>query len=121
MFKLIDGSLFKEINHYYTTKDQIVTFEFDHGTRSHKVITYDSAQNLYMSKRRGFLCGPEKEEADKWYTVDIDLAFKCNWLKFKQNEHFADELLVKNLSIDSSGPLATLRRFLLSNEAMASI
>ncbi|MCV5084791.1 hypothetical protein OFB78_29790, partial [Escherichia coli] len=84
------------LNHNYKSKDQIVSFEFDNGTRRHKVITYDSAQRLYQSKRGGFLSGPEKEEearlssnafksgmvdsdnfvnrADEWYTNDIDLA-----------------------------------------------
>uniref|UniRef100_T1L1V5 Uncharacterized protein n=1 Tax=Tetranychus urticae TaxID=32264 RepID=T1L1V5_TETUR len=71
----------------------ISTLEIEHGTRRLKVLTYDSAQYLYQSKRRGLLSGPEEEErvADEWYTIDVDLAFKCNWLKFRQNEHFADE------------------------------
>uniref|UniRef100_T1L1V8 NADAR domain-containing protein n=1 Tax=Tetranychus urticae TaxID=32264 RepID=T1L1V8_TETUR len=112
IFNIDETSMF---HHNYKTKNQISTLEFDYETCRLKVLTYDSAQYLYQSKRRGLLSGPEEEErvrlssdpfaagmvntdnfvnkADEWYTIDIDLAFKCNWLKFKQNEHFADELL----------------------------
>uniref|UniRef100_T1L1V3 Uncharacterized protein n=1 Tax=Tetranychus urticae TaxID=32264 RepID=T1L1V3_TETUR len=78
--------------HKYATEEQIVTFEFDRETGCHEVRTYNSAKELFLAKKNGLLSGPDDDISFR-YGSDIDFAFKCNWLKFRQNKHFADELL----------------------------
>lgn len=113
------GSMFDVRNgHFldfdYRTSNQITMIQVENN--QHKIVSYASAQNYYKSAKALVMSGPEladkvrrsiEPETDSWVTdeqykaqaavwekMKIDVAFKANWLKYRQNKDLAHELLL---------------------------